>query len=133
LAIQAITPSAHNLASSRLLRILFETAALTETDPARGEATTTSGRVSQNESAPRRSPPPIDKHRKKTPGVLCLLVRAGSQAGPRRHALNSLRIEFMPDSPWESLIKSAQIGTHPIPFLAEQATDILHALCRLTC
>jgi hypothetical protein len=132
-AIQGITPSTHNLASSRLLRIVFETDALTESNTDRGEATSTTHGVAQNESAPAGSGPPIDKHRKKTPGVVCLLVRTGWHAGPRRHAGNSLRIEFVSDSPWETSIETARSRSLPIHRSVVQGTDLLDSLCRLTC
>jgi hypothetical protein len=132
-AIQGITPNAHNLASSRLLRMLFETATLVESNAARGEASTTTCRVAQNESSPGGSAQPVEKHRKKTPGVLCLLARAGSQAGLRRHTGNPLRLVLVSESPRESLIKSAQCRPPRIPIDVERSTGFLHTLCRLTC
>jgi hypothetical protein len=133
MATQGITPSTHNLASSRLLRILFETEVQTESNTDRGEATSATGGVAQNDNAPAESGPPIDKHRKKAPGVVCLPVRTGWQAGPRRHAGKSLRIESVSDSPWESFIESAQSCPLHIHRSVEQGTDRLHSLCRLTC
>ena len=130
--IQGVTPSAHNLASSRLLRILFETAARGESNTAHGE-TATACPVPHDECSPGGSGPPIDKYRKKTPGVLCLPVRTGWQAGPRRHAGRPLRIESVSENPWEALINPAQPCPPSIHTGVEQGTDLLHSLCRLTC
>ncbi len=132
-AIQGITPNAHNLASCRLLRILFWTATLDESNARRGEVGSTTCDLPHADSPPNGSSAPVETHRKKTPGVLCLPVRAGLQVGPRRHAGNPLRIESVSESPWISLIKSAKTCPPRIPTLAKQGTDLLHSLCRLTC
>jgi hypothetical protein len=132
-AVQGITPSSHNLASSRLLRILFETDAVTESHTDRGEASSSTYRAAQNANAPAATGPPIDKHRKKTPGVVCVVVRTGWQAGPRRLAGKSFRIESVSRMTRESLIESAQSCPLHIRPSVEQGTKILHTLCRLTC
>ena len=64
---------------------------------------------------------------------MCLPVRTGLQAGPRRHASNPLRIVSVSDSPWESLLESGQPFRLRVHTFVKPGTDLLHSLCRLTC
>ena len=132
-AFQGITPSAHNLASSKLLRMLFWTATHAESNAERGEAGAAARGVAHDEVRPGGAPPPIEAQRKKTPGVICLPVRTGSPAGVRRHAGHLRFIVFAPHRPSPSLIPSAETSRPCIFTLRAPRADVLHTLCRLTC
>ena len=130
-AIQGITPNNHNLASVKLFRILSTDAAALNLSG--DEAATSTCRGLDQESPPDESAQQIDTFRKKTPGVICLPLRTGSKAGPRRYTGDSLCTWSVFDGLCLSFVKPDQPCPLRLPTIVVQGSDFLHSFCRLTC
>jgi hypothetical protein len=130
-AFQGITPSAHNLASLKLFRIL--SSALPDAIPARSDVATGEKDDAGPDNAPDGAPSSVKDQRHKAPGVICLPVRTRSDAGARRYASVSPRIGDTSFRQCVERLKAAQNCPLYLHCTSDTATALLHRLCRLSC
>jgi hypothetical protein len=128
-AVQGITPSAHNLASHRLFRILSPGSLAAGSYPEQRGRDRDADEIESHRDTPADSAPLVQSQRKKAPGVMCLPARWG----PRRNADDAPYLDALAGGPSFTAI-------HPRwPCPPRRRTTIatsgrsLETLCRMTC